>query len=271
MRGKNRVILVVQVYLGDNQYSMEDIHYELIYVGERTHWWYRVRRVLTSTFIEQYSPVAKPHILDIGCGTGLLLKELSATYDVHGIDISDKAVSFCKARGIVAVSKGGATDIPFPDNSFDIVLALDVIEHIKDDTAAAKEMLRVLKPGGIAIVFVPAFMCLWSVTDELNMHFRRYRLRGLIDLCLHNGFSIVRVSYFNFFLFFPIYVVRKMTKIFKIHSKAEIETGGNFVSLVLYWIFYSEVFFLKYINFPFGVSAFIIAQKPVKADVQQLS
>ena len=93
---------------------------------------------------------------------GHLLKELETLGICYGIDISHKAVDFCRKRGIDNVQVADITNIPYPDNTFDAVIALDVIEHIKNDEEALREIYRVLRPQGMAIITVPAFMFLWG-------------------------------------------------------------------------------------------------------------
>ena len=156
---------------------MEKRLYEILYETEKQHWWYAVRRKIIRDLINAYARPQKPiKLLDIGCGTGELLRELSPLGEVSGIDNSPQAIAFCKERGLKNIFLAEGTDIPFPDDAFDIVLCLDVLEHIKNDDAALKEIRRVAKPEGIIIIFVPTFKFLWGKSDELGHHLRRYRL-----------------------------------------------------------------------------------------------
>lgn len=240
---------------------MEDITYIKINEHERAHWWYRVRRKITKYLITQSAPAGHPKILDVGCGTGMLLTELADIGDVTGIDVSQLAIDFCLERGLQNVAISDGTTIPYPDESFDVVLALDVIEHIEDDAMAAREILRVLKPGGRAILFVPAFQFLWGRNDELGRHFRRYTLPELRGLCERTGFTIQRASYFNFFLFLPILLVRTIVKMLGLQSGPELESSGKIMNAVFYQIFNLEYRILRFMNLPFGVSALLVAVK----------
>jgi SAM-dependent methyltransferase len=240
---------------------MEDVTYIKINEHERDHWWYRVRRNITRNLITRFKPDYRPTILDVGCGTGMLLTELSDIGEITGIDISQLAVDFCKARGLSNVAVSDGTTIPYSNESFDMVLALDVIEHIQDDAVAAQEILRVLKPGGTAIVFVPAFRFLWGHNDELGQHVRRYTKSELIALFEHTGYSIERASYFNFFLFIPILLVRQFNRMFGSQTASELESNGRMMNRVLYRIFNLEYLLLRVTNFPFGVSAMVVARK----------
>ena len=242
---------------------MKERHYQDIYDGELSHWWYRVRReIIHSIFIDSLSKKGSLEILDVGCGPGALLSELSRYGNASGIDMSEQAVGFCHDRGISNVSVSSVESITAPDNSFDLVLALDVLEHVKDDHAAAFELYRVLKPGGTAVIFVPAFMFLWGITDVLSEHYRRYTRKEICAVLTAVGFSLERSSYFNTFLFLPIATVRLAVRLFRLPMKSENAIGISRFNSALYQIFHLESKILRYINMPFGVSVLVIARKP---------
>lgn len=201
------------------------------------------------------------NILDVGCGTGALLRELDQYGNVQGLDFSPRAVSFCKKRGLLNVEQGSVTEIRYADKTFDSVLALDVLEHVENDKEGFSEIQRVLKPEGIAIIFVPTFMFLWGVTDERSEHHRRYTVRELREKAKNAGFNIVRTSYFNTFLFLPIALLRIFVRLFGIKIKSENELGSPATNELLYRIFNTERKLLKHTDFPFGVSAMMICQK----------
>lgn len=243
---------------------MKENYYNVLYKAEINHWWYRGRRKFIHYLIGKYKNSSHNlKVLDVGCGTGALLGELAYYCDVFGLDFSDKAVSFCRERGIANVTKGLVQSIPFNDCSFDFVLAMDVIEHIKDDDKAIRELYRVLKPGGVVIIFVPAFMFLWGVTDVVSQHFRRYTKREIQKKITKENFSIVRGTYFNTLLFTPILLVRWFTKLLPIQYRPSHEVGmkNGIMNKVFDIIFNLEIKLLNFINFPFGVSVAIIAKK----------
>jgi ubiquinone/menaquinone biosynthesis C-methylase UbiE len=236
--------------------------YKYIYEYELNGFWYRVRRSMIHYFIKKYFPLRENiTILDLGCGMGALTKELMVYGDVYGLDFSSESIKFCKERGLNNVFQGDATNIPFDDQKFDIVLSLDVLEHIQDHDKAVKEVKRVLKQNGLFIAFVPAFMSLWSVNDDLSEHKRRYTKRELNNVIINNGFTVKRSSYFNTVLFIPIFLIRKFNNIFKIKVKSEIKMIPKWTDKILYSLFYFESLVLRYINLPFGVSLFSISNK----------
>lgn len=196
---------------------MRKIVYDLVHKQEETHWWYRIRRKIVFDLIKKFFVTdSNKTILDIGCGTGFLLKEFQNFERVYGIDCAQEALDYCRKRGLENVKKGNISDVPFNDNQFDIVLALDVLEHVENDDKALREMNRVLKRGGIGIIFVPAFQSLWGISDELGLHIRRYRRGALADKIQRENFRILKASYFNMFLFLPAALFRKLFLCFSV-------------------------------------------------------
>src|SRR6266567_2800474 len=159
--------------------EMQHHTYSIMYEVEEKHWWFAGRRRIIASFVEDICrefETGKPRILDVGCGTGANIQMLSQFGSAEGVDVSTEALEFCRARGLTNVKQGAAETLPHGDASFDLVTGLDVIEHLDDDVAGLREMRRVLRPGGRALLFVPAFMFLWGVQDDISHHRRRYRL-----------------------------------------------------------------------------------------------
>lgn len=243
---------------------MDTRHYQTLYKTEKFHWWYKVRRKITHNLIDTYVDKTKSlKILDVGCGTGELLVELSSLGESFGIDNSPEAVKFSKEKGLKNILISEGTEIPFSDNYFDVVLCLDVLEHIQDDQKTIQEIFRVAKTGATVIIFVPTFKFLWGKSDDISHHIRRYRLPELRKKIEQSGLKVIRSSYFNFFLFFPILLARFLVRIFKIPIKSEneIEVGKGLVNSTLFKIFSLESKVLKRSNFSFGVSGLVVAKK----------
>lgn len=242
---------------------MKEEMYDIMYQTERDHWWYRVRRELVSRLLGQIQEKRSGtplHILDVGCGTGLLMQEMQQFGQVEGVDMSERAVAYCRERGLNPVV-GSADHLPFSDGSFDVVVMLDVLEHLEDDSAGAREVNRVLRPGGVAIIAAPAFMFLWGVTDEISRHYRRYTRGSLVRILKGAGLNVVRSTYFNTLLFLPIAAVRILVRVFRIPVKSENTMGGAWINKLLYRIFALEPLALRIMDFPFGVSILAIVSK----------
>src|SRR5262245_61971007 len=150
---------------------------------------------------------ARGRLLDLGCGTGGVLPHLAPYGEAIGLDPAPEAAKYCRQREVPMVV-GSGLELPFADGSFDAVLALDVIEHVADDVALLREARRVLRPGGVLLVTVPALPWLWSSHDDVNHHFRRYTLTTLQQSLGRGGFRRERVSYYNATLL-PLAIARK--------------------------------------------------------------
>lgn len=242
---------------------MQEETYDIIYKTELNHWWYRVRRKLVAKIVASYlqGRSQKLEILDVGCGTGGLMRELRQFGDVSGVDVSPRAVAYCKERGLENVSLGDAANLPYPDGSFDIVVILDVLEHLKNDGVGIREIKRVLTHGGMAIITVPAFIFLWGVTDVVSHHYRRYTRAQIKDQIRAAGLCVRYASYFNTFLFPAIATVRLIARLLRLPMKSEISIGGWLGNKIFFWIFYLESLMVPTASFPFGVSVLILAEK----------
>jgi SAM-dependent methyltransferase len=244
--------------------EMQSHHYPILYQVEETHWWYLGRRQIIRSLVENICTTLNnphPRILDVGCGTGANLKMLAAYGSAEGVDVSQQAVDFCHERGLESVKPGAAEHLPYENDSFELVTALDVVEHLDDDVAGLREMRRVLTRDGRLLLFVPAFMFLWGVQDEVSNHRRRYRLPGLLQAVEAAGFSVEWASYANISFFLPVLLVRSVMR--WLGLRAETEYGINF-SLMngpFSRLFAAERFVLKRGRLPFGVSAVCIARR----------
>jgi SAM-dependent methyltransferase len=244
--------------------EMEAHHYPLLYQVEESHWWYLGRREILKSFVAAIRGRVKHDlkILDVGCGTGANLKMLRQYGTAEGIDISQQALDFCRERGLFEVQYGSAEDLPHADGAFDLVTALDVLEHLDDDAAGLKEIERVLRPNGHALLFVPAFMFLWGVQDDVSNHRRRYTRKQLVEAVTNAGLKVETVSYANLTFFLPVLLVRWTMRVLKL--SADTEYGINIPPLnsLFARIFAAERFLLERSGVPFGVSILCVARKP---------
>ena len=244
--------------------EMQSHHYPILYQVEETHWWYLGRRRIIQSLIEKISATLNnpnPRILDVGCGTGANLKMLAAYGKAEGVDISQQAIDFCHERGLDSVKLGAIEHLPYENNSFEIVTALDVIEHLDDDVAGLREIRRVLCPKGRVLLFVPAFMFLWGVQDDVSHHRRRYTLPRLLRAVEEAGFAVEWSSYANITFFLPVLLVRSVMRWLGLRAATEYginisPLNGPFSSL-----FAAERFVLERRRIPFGVSAVCIARR----------
>jgi SAM-dependent methyltransferase len=244
---------------------MMDPHtYQILYDYEANHWWLSTRRQMVLDWIEQtYRNRTDLRILDAGCGTGLMIQEMRCYGSVVGVDLSEQALHFCRLRGLDDVQMASVTELPFADDSFDVVTAVDIIEHIDDDVAALAECRRVLRPGGRLYIFVPAHRWLWSLQDEISGHQRRYTSSGLRKAAARARLRIERQSYVSTFLF-PVIVLgrqwlRVLRRIKEVRTENDLHPGWS--NGLLAGVFHAEIPLLRRTNLPFGASILSVAIK----------
>lgn len=165
--------------------------------AEERHWWYRGRRTVLDGVIAGLELPKPARVLDAGCGSGRNMIEFSSLGPVTGIELSETSVALARGREAGEIVSGSVLEMPFPDDSFDLAVSLDVIEHLEDDLTALRELRRTVAPGGALLVTVPAYQWLWSGHDEINHHHRRYTRRSLQRVAERAGWTQVRTTYFN--------------------------------------------------------------------------
>ena len=242
--------------------------YESVYHDvELKNWWFAARRSFIKSLLAKYKVAKDASIIDIGCAGGVLLYELAQDgfTDLTALDYSAEAIELCKQRGIAQAYVMDGHNPEFPDNSFDVVIASDSLEHLKDDELALRNWYRILKPGGRAFIFVPAYQSLWSEHDVVNYHFRRYTKKNLTAKALAAGFRRLQGGYWNNALLIPTALMRLIKGAPK--EGAKLDEGGDIVALpaplnaaVTAWL-RMEGFFSKMIPMPAGVSTFIVVTK----------
>lgn len=236
--------------------------YKIMAWLEERHWWFRARRTIIASMIARLDLGRQARILDMGCGTGGNLTMLSSFGKVEAVEMEDWAREIASAKGCASILPGQLPDrLPFHEPRFDLVVLLDVLEHVSDDEAALDTLGRLLKSGGSLLITVPAFLFLWSPHDEAHHHFRRYRLRELEDKLAQAGMEVTYASYFNFLLFPLIAFVRLLGRFRSGSKSGNLAMPHPWVNRLLYAIFSSERLLLGRLRLPFGVSAMVLAKK----------
>lgn len=244
-----------------------NIEYEIKYHQiEENYWWFQARRDMVFRLAQDLQLPRNAAILEIGCSGGPLLQRLrsSGYTDLTGIDVSEAGIAVAQQRGIPNVWCMDGTHLTFPDASFDLVVASDVLEHIEDEAQALREWVRVLRPGGRLLVFVPAFQFLWGKHDEVNQHFRRYTATSLTSRIQDAGLHVLRRSYWNVSLFFPTAAVRLLNRFLPKSDKPAKDDffySSPIVNSLLSGIITAENKLLQSIDAPVGVSVFALASK----------
>jgi len=213
-----------------------------------------------------------PVILEIGCSSGYMLQAMQKSFPKALILGSDSVSGplnkiAIESRGIPLI-QFDLVKCPLPDTSVDVVVLLNVLEHIQDDLSALHQVNRILKPGGIAILEVPAGTGLYDVYDELLLHLRRYSLPGLNKLSRDAGFEIVRTSHLGFFAYPAFWLTKKRNQHFlkganikpeKIVEQNIRKTRSNLLLNILLSL---ELALGKYLKYPFGIRCLMTCVKP---------
>lgn len=244
---------------------MQKQEYNNIFKNEDTHFYYVGYHNIIISQLKKYlsAKSTKLKILDAGCGTGGLTKKLSTFGETIGIDISEKAIKLAKKRGL-KVQKGSINKINFPNKNFDVVVSVDVLYHqwVEDDKAAIKELLRVLKPGGILLLKLPAYEFLRSSHDLVVYTKKRYTKKDLLKLFKGTQATIIKASFLGSFLL-PIIIFKIFTTRIAGRIKPYSSVGKlwNPINNLLILCFNIENILMKYTNIPFGISILAIAKK----------
>lgn len=235
-------------------------------IHEASHWWFVGRRRLFAREIAEANLPAQAAILDVGTSTGTNLRMLREIgFDnVSGLDFSREAIAYCESKGFTGVREGDICAMPFADESFDLVLATDIIEHVDADDVALSEIARVLKPGGMVLVTVPAFKALWGLQDRVAQHKRRYRQEQLLERIAKAGLTTESSYYFNYLLFLPILLARRTIDLLGIKARSEADFNSRSSNWLFEKIFTFDVFSARRLKPRFGVSILAFARKPAE-------
>jgi SAM-dependent methyltransferase len=191
--------------------------------AEDRHWWYQGRRNVLERTIASLGLPADATILDAGCGSGRNMVDLARHGTVTGVELSDTSAKLARERNVGVVVEGSVMDMPFADDSFELTVSLDVIEHLEDDVGALRELRRVTKPGGVLLVTVPAYQWLWSGHDEINHHHRRYNRRTLLAAAQSAGWQPQRSAHFNSLLLPVAIVLRALERFNPTTTKSSLD------------------------------------------------
>lgn len=243
---------------------MQADEYRRMHELESHYWWFVARRRLALSLLRRFLPAspAPARILDLGCGTGAVLQELTAFSHPIGLDMSPLALEFCRGRGLSRLAIGRGETLPLQNSSVDAVIALDVFEHIEDDRSAFAEAARVLRPGGVLVLSVPAFRSLWGPHDVALMHFRRYRKSEIRRLLTSSGLKPRKLSYAIFLLFPLVATIRFFEKRKPGEAKASLPALPSWMNRSLIGLQGFEGALVRGGSLPWGSSVVAVAEKP---------
>lgn len=232
---------------------------------EDQHWWFTARRRVLKALLRRFVPWHEEmSVLEVGAGSGRNLYELYPSgVDLCGLEPDEGSVEIARTRGDIPMFTGTLEALPQPiaTRSFDLITMFDVLEHIRDDAEALRRLSERLTPRGQLVLSVPAYNWMWGRQDEVSHHFRRYTLRGLIELLECQGYEVRWSTYFNSVLFIPIASIRLASRIVPASGKSDFDFPTGLVNRLLHSLFSLEAHYLAFGRFPVGVSAFVVARK----------
>ena len=224
------------------------------------HWWFRAREDHVLRQIARIDPGRPMRILDIGCGDGLMWPKLKRFGDVEGIEPDASLIpANSPNRPSIEVA-------PFPgrprQQRYDLIVMLDVLEHIQDDRGALARVVDLLAPGGHYVMTVPALMLLWSEFDAVNGHFRRYRVPPLRQLLQQSGLDVLNVNYYYFWPVLPLLGRRALFRSQDVNSSQFVKVPPRPLNRLLHITSALEHRVTSALGAPFGSSIIAVARKP---------
>jgi len=240
---------------------MEETAYSLMHEIEDRLWWYRGRRRVCFDLLDRFlAPAPERRILDVGCGTGYNMAHLRKYGSVQGVDMSEEALRFCRQRGEMNVALHRAGELPFPDQSFELLTAFDVLEHIEDDRGALREFDRLLVPGGWLLIYTPALPWMYNEHDRKVEHKRRYVKAELMDKLDQAGFEIKHLSYVNL-LILPVVLLARLFYKLRPGSHAEMQVPPEPFNWFFTALSYLEARLVNGPALPYGMTLVALARK----------
>jgi len=229
---------------------------------EDRHWFYQAKREIARYWLNRCGPVRPESLLvDCGAGTGRFAQEMSSFCNVLAIDDHAESLEIAQNKlGAERVRAGSCTKLPLPDQSADFVTALDVLEHIDDDSHAVAEIARVLKSNGVAVITVPALNQLWSDWDTALQHFRRYNRKSLEATLSHPCLKLTHLNYINVFALPAIWFARTLQQFRQRARRFEDQVPPEPLNLVLRALMRIPAC-QTWLKFPAGVGLLAVVQK----------
>ena len=244
---------------------MDSEAFSLMASHEEHHWWFVGRRAVIDALLDRLPLVAETEVLEAGCGTGGNLYMLARRGRVSAFEPSVVARDLARQKAQHAtVVDGELPDrLPFESGSFDLVVALDVLEHIELDQDALMSLALLVKPGGYVLITVPAHPILWGAHDRRLHHIRRYRRERLRNLCLATGCELRLLTAFNTILSPLAVTLRLLERVGPISFGNQERMPPGPVNRLLGRLFAFEGRILRRTSLPFGVSYAAVLRRPI--------
>lgn len=242
---------------------MEREIYHEMRLLQREHWWFLGRRRVLTALLGQLGLKPGARILEAGAGSGGNVPMLQAFGEVSAFDMDAEAAGYCRQDTGVDCLVGRLPDgNPFQGQAvFDLVVALDVLEHIDDDVGSLRSLATCLAPGGRMLLTVPANQWMYSGHDEVHHHRRRYDRARLARVVAAAGLRVRRISYYNSLLLPLVASVRLAQRLVGRQARTDTRMGSALANGLLATVFGSEGGWLRHASFPAGTSLFVLAER----------
>ncbi len=241
--------------------------YARMFEAEEGQWWYAGMRQISGALLDQHLPAGggPRRILDAGCGTGNNLVHFGARGRAVGVDLSEDALRFCRTRGVQA-ARASVLALPFGDGAFDLVTSFDVLYHrwVTDDRAAVSELARVLAPGGLLLVRVPALKMLWGAHDDAVLSRHRYTRGEIAALLRGAGLEVLEQTYANTLLFPVLALRRTLDRLTGRHGSDVAFLPAPMESAFL-GLLRTEAWMVRRMRLPIGASVIALGRKPIES------
>ena len=247
--------------------TIEPSEYAIMANIEDRHWWYRGLRAVIHDAWMRSVVVPAPSLLDVGCGTGANLAALREVAHPVGIDAAVDAIRYCRQRGLPHTVAGSAAALPFPSESFDVALSCDVLSHrsLPDRSIPLSEIHRVLRPGGVLFLNVPAYQWMLSAHDSAVHQDHRFTRKEVRGLLAEAGFAVEGVAYWNAALM-PAAVAVRWARGMSGRTGSDLARGsGEALTGLFDAVLRAERALQSYVRLPFGLSIFAVARRPLGA------
>lgn len=229
---------------------------------EADNFWFRARNRLILWALHRYAPGLKS-FLEIGCGTGFVISAVSKQFPdaiLLGSEYLEEGLVYARQRLPLAEFKQmDARQVPY-DSAFDAIGIFDVLEHIEEDGLVLEQILKALKPGGVAVITVPQHRWLWSAVDEYACHVRRYDAGELHQKVCRAGFEVVRSTSFVSTLLPAMYLSR-LLKQNKADAMAELRINPVLNKIFEWMLNFELILIYVGVRLPLGGSRLLVARK----------
>jgi SAM-dependent methyltransferase len=241
--------------------------YARMYEAEERQWWYAGMREISTALLDKHlaGGADAPRILDAGCGTGNNLAHFRERGRAVGVDLSEDALRFCRSRGVQA-ARASVLSLPFGAGAFDLVTSFDVLYHrwVTDDVAAVAELARVLAPGGLLLVRVPALKMLWGAHDDAVLSRHRYTRGEVGGLLRAAGLDVLELTYANTLLFPVLALRRTLDRVTGRHG-SDVSFMPAPIEAAFLGLLRAEARMVRHVRLPIGASVIALGRKAIGA------